>query len=257
MRQLGDEHRALIELSVVRGVSDEEIAGYLGIDPGLVRERREAALHAVATASGDGSEAGSQRVVAHLRGDVDVPVATDREPVPEAGREPEPAPESERQPRRRMLGPLLIGAALLAVAAGLVLSLRHGGDSAPTGDAAAPAPPARAPAATLKPLAAGPARGEARLVNQDGAVSLKLSVRGLPAPSAGGYVIWLYDSVTDARSLTGSLKGNFKVDMPLPRGYRRYRYLDISREPADGNRNHSGQSVLRVPLASLRVAGQN
>lgn len=255
MGQLGDEQRALIELSMVRGVSDEEIAGYLGIDPGLVRERREAALHAVATASGDGSEAGRRRVVAHLRGDEAAPMVAERERVPDAVGEP--APEPERQPRRRMLGPLLIGAALLAVAAALVVSLRHRGDSAPTGDAAAPAPPARAPAATLKPLAGGPARGAARLVNQDGAVSLKLSVRGLPTPSTGGYVIWLYDSVSDARSLTGSLKGNFKVDMPLPRGYRRYRYLDISREPADGNRNHSGQSVLRVPLASLRVAGQN
>lgn len=257
MRQLGDEHRALIELSVVRGVSDEEIAGYLGVDPGLVRERREAALHAVAAGAGDGSEAGRQRVVAHLRGDNDVPMVAEGEPVPEAMREPDPAHEPERQPRRRMLGPLIIGVALIAVAAALVLSLRHGGDSAPTGGAAAPVSPARAPAATLKPLAGGRARGAARLVNQDGAVSLKLLVRGLPTPSAGGYVIWLYNSVTDARSLTGSLKGNFKVDMPLPRGYRRYRYLDISREPADGNRNHSGQSVLRVPLASLRVAGQN
>ena len=37
----------------------------------------------------------------------------------------------------------------------------------------------------------------------------------------------------------------------LPASAAGYRYLDVSQEPADGNPNHSGQSVLRVPLRSL------
>jgi hypothetical protein len=37
----------------------------------------------------------------------------------------------------------------------------------------------------------------------------------------------------------------------LPADARKYRFVDISREPADGNPNHSGASVVRVPLAPL------
>jgi hypothetical protein len=37
----------------------------------------------------------------------------------------------------------------------------------------------------------------------------------------------------------------------LPKGFQRHRFIDVSREPADGNANHSGASVLRVPLAAL------
>ncbi len=37
----------------------------------------------------------------------------------------------------------------------------------------------------------------------------------------------------------------------LPANFRRYRFIDVSREPADGNPNHSGQSVLRVPVADV------
>jgi hypothetical protein len=38
---------------------------------------------------------------------------------------------------------------------------------------------------------------------------------------------------------------------PLPKGFQRHRFIDVSREPADGNPNHSGDSVLRAPLAKL------
>ena len=80
-----------------------------------------------------------------------------------------------------------------------------------------------------------------------------MNVRGLPNPDRGGYVVWLYDSVTDARALAGFRRGRARVTARLPEGYRRYRFIDVSREQPDGNSNHSGQSVLRVPLA--RVAG--
>jgi hypothetical protein len=41
------------------------------------------------------------------------------------------------------------------------------------------------------------------------------------------------------------------VTAELPAAAARYRYIDVSLEPADGNPNHSGQSVLRVPLRGL------
>ena len=42
-----------------------------------------------------------------------------------------------------------------------------------------------------------------------------------------------------------------RTRLRLPRNASHYRYVDISREPPDGNPNHSGESVLRVPLAKL------
>jgi hypothetical protein len=41
------------------------------------------------------------------------------------------------------------------------------------------------------------------------------------------------------------------MDLRLPAQASRYRSIDVSFEPSDGNPNHSGQSVLRVPLSKL------
>jgi hypothetical protein len=41
------------------------------------------------------------------------------------------------------------------------------------------------------------------------------------------------------------------VAVRLPARARRYRFVDVSLEPTDSNRNHSGDSVLRAPLAKL------
>lgn len=259
LRQLGDEHRALIELSVVRGVSDEEIAGYLGIDPEVVRERRDAALDAVAAGSGNGSSEGRQQVIDHLRDGAGAVEPTAVPPEAEPPTTPQPEPAGSR--RRGVLGPALVGGALIAVAVALVFAFRQSDDAAqkpadrPADNSGASSGAAGGRSAKLEPLAGGPAGGTAVLQRRGDGATLKLSARGLPNPPTGGYVVWLYDSVTDARSLTGSLKGRFRVNTPLPAGYRRYRFIDVSREPADGNRNHSGQSVLRVPVSSLRRPG--
>ena len=95
------------------------------------------------------------------------------------------------------------------------------------------------PAAIRLTALGGNARGTASL---DGN-RLKLKLSGLPA---GAHEVWLYDSIIDAKSL-GSGK-SFK----LPRTAKRYEFVDVSVEPADGNANHSGQSVLRVPLKQLQ-----
>ena len=64
--------------------------------------------------------------------------------------------------------------------------------------------------------------------------------------------MWLYSSVDRARPLGSFPSGEFDLDAPLPRDAERYREVDISLEPGDGNPNHSGDSYLRVPLARLR-----
>jgi hypothetical protein len=65
---------------------------------------------------------------------------------------------------------------------------------------------------------------------------------------AGSYTVWLYDNVADAAPLVRFKAATGTVDIRVPADARHYRYLDVSREPADGNPNHSGESVLRVPL---------
>jgi hypothetical protein len=77
-------------------------------------------------------------------------------------------------------------------------------------------------------------------------------VSGLAAPTGGSYEVWLYNDEIDAQPITSFRSGSATVTAKLPAGAASYRYIDISLEPADGNPNHSGQSVLRVPLPELR-----
>ena len=39
--------------------------------------------------------------------------------------------------------------------------------------------------------------------------------------------------------------GTFQGQGPLPPSYKRFRYIDVSREPLDTNAEHSGRSILR------------
>jgi hypothetical protein len=57
--------------------------------------------------------------------------------------------------------------------------------------------------------------------------------------------------VIDAVSLTKVQGTKLGLDLKLPGNATHYRYVDVSLEPADGNPNHSGESVLRVPLSKL------
>lgn len=239
LRRMGPEERALIELSLIRGVPDAEIASLLGTEPEAVRERRDEALGELAAAAGDGSLQGRATAVEHLRGSGQetgsaVTGETD-------GHEPA-APQAGERRRGGRLVPALLGGLIIAALAALVLARQ---DEDP--GARSPAKPAR-----LVPLAPGPATGTARLVGEDDSTRLRLSVKGLPAPPKGGYVVWLYNSVSDARSLGSHPRGGFTARTPLPAGYERFRFIDISREPADGNRSHSGQTVLRLSVSSLR-----
>jgi hypothetical protein len=63
--------------------------------------------------------------------------------------------------------------------------------------------------------------------------------------------VWLYDSVADSQKLASFDAPKARIDVRLPAGFRRYRFVDVSREPADGNPNHSGLSLLRVPISRL------
>jgi hypothetical protein len=170
---------------------------------------------------------------------------------------------TRREPRRRSRLPLLL--ALLAVAAivAVVVLASGGGDEETSSNTPAPAPqkgkPAPAPgpkagtgnevALATVARAAGGITGSAALV--DGGKRLRIDVKGLPDPGSGSYQVWLYNSVIDAREIGAARGTRLSLDLKLPPNATRYSSVDISREPADGNPNHSGDSVLRVPLSKL------
>lgn len=251
VRELDAPSRALLELSLLRGIADEELAGLLGVGKERVRERRDAVFHEL------GAESEDERasVAAVLRGEE--PGAQGA--VQEAERPLERLPAELPRSRRRALRTALIGGLAIAVVVAVALALDDdGGPMRPApAPRAEPSPPVSAEAggpaaAELSALGGGPWRGSAQLVGRPGERRLRLVVRGLPDLSSGGYVVWLYDSLSEVQPVTGVRRGSFAVEEPLPRSAERYRFLDVSREPADGNPNHSGESVLRVPLARIR-----
>jgi hypothetical protein len=160
-------------------------------------------------------------------------------------------PRSRRPGRAALLG--ILG--VLAAAAIAIVLLAGGGDdgqdAGQTGGDAGPGQPApggKPRSVRLMPVAAGRAGGTATVSGDR--QRLRISVRGLPKRS-GAYEVWLYNSIVDSRSLGRFRGGTNRLDARLPGKPGRYRYVDVSREPRDGNPNHSGASVLRAPVAPL------
>ena len=325
LSRLDPASRALLDLSLRRGVDDDSIAELLGTDAVTVADDRDRTIAGVAAAVGGHRPEDPSTVreaIASLSAESWAeasPEAAHRSPAPAAAavdpsnessaREPvERAPRSEPEPRakrRSLVGPLAVGAVLLiAVAVLLGMLLSSGEDDGSTGTgggsqtvgegeetgAEGPAPgggenggqteprdgggsggqaspggrdgrgggEANAPAggsdgAALEPLPGklDTGRGTARLEGEGEEAAVSLTVTGLPAPD-GEYEVWLYNSLSDARSLGRFAGRQIELFQPLPVDPADYRFLDVSVEPADGNENHSGQSVLRAPLEELR-----
>lgn len=292
--RLDPASRALLDLSLRRGMRPEEIGDLLGTDPESVIVARESALEQLAVDMGldDATDLDGVRArLAELPGDAWVPKTPGHaqpEPEPEHADEPvaaevtpaagetaaadKPATAVETDRRTRL--PLLL--AVLAVAALALVALlvtRGSGDDKTSGKApAAAAPAASAPSEPSKPAKATPRKPAARAAGKkvalaavagsaggaagkaslaDGGKRLILDVEGLPEPGSGSYQVWLYNSVIDAESIGASRGRDLKMDLKLPGRASHFRSVDVSREPRDGNPNHSGQSVLRVPFAKL------
>lgn len=277
--------RALIDLSFGRGIPDDALGELLGTDAAGIARRREE-LVAALTAQAGAQEAGREAVEAAIAEAVAAPaagpggtvVAPAAEPEPEPpapGDSPIPAPLPVDAPGRS--SPLrratLVALPLAALGAVIAVLAASSGEESPGRDAdrtAQPEPeatqgttaagespaedpePAPATGAPLKALpGAGRARGSASLTGTGDERRVVLRVRGLPR-TPGGYEVWLYDSVADAGSLGRFPGPGISLDAPLPQDGADRRFLDVSREPPDGNENHSGASVLRVPLKRLR-----
>jgi len=107
----------------------------------------------------------------------------------------------------------------------------------------------------LESVGKGDAQGVAVIAERGGQNQLLVQARGLePSGRRAAYEVWLYNTQRDAVSLGGQVtdrSGGLQGAGPLPPEYRRYRFIDISREKIDRNAEHSGESVLRMPLADL------
>ena len=144
----------------------------------------------------------------------------------------------------------MVAGAIIGCVIGLLV---FGGDS-DDGDkkpvAAAKGQPA-AQSVAVTPIAPGfPGRGTARIEGSGTGSTLVMSLRDLP-PREEAYAVWLYNSITDARLLDRVVGTVLDVNRRLPADPSRYKYIDVSREPIDDNPNHSGASVMRVPVAEL------
>ena len=167
---------------------------------------------------------------------------------------PWPAEEPRRVGRRRWitLRPLAAAAASLVLlgagtGAGLLLSGDSGDDGTPGGPGAAPL---RVELGPVGGRGEG-ATGVANLQPRPGGEAT-LSLAGL-RPSAEGdfYELWLLGEGGELVSL-GSVRvpssGRATIDVQLPVDPGRFDFIDLSREPADGDPSHSTISVLRGPV---------
>ncbi|MEX2253288.1 MAG: anti-sigma factor, partial [Thermoleophilaceae bacterium] len=194
-------------------------------------------------------------------------------PAGEAAESPEDRPPGRRlgSLRRRLI---LLGLAALAlgIAAGILIATSDddsddaGGEGGETSQAtqrsaaggasdAAPPRPKRelGPVAELEQQIEG-VGGEvaARLIRSGGRVRLALRASDLPKPKAG-YEVWLLDAPRGALSLARFKTQDFELDARLPAGFAGYQQLDITIEPEDGNKDHSGLSAFRTDVRNLAI----
>jgi hypothetical protein len=234
--------RALLELAARRGMSDAEMAELLRVRKAEVERLREQATQQLAVVLKlEGGEFEDLREELARLDEAD----WERRAVLRAG---QPG-SAGRQGRSRIVA---AGAVLLALA-GLagVLATRDNHDKHVATASAAAITPQRGPAVPFQPLNGTHGRGSVRLIRGPSRAQVRLRVVGLLRPQGGGYAVWLYNSPADAHRLAFTTFNDFHGGLRLPRDYARYRFVDISRE-VPGDPAHSGLSLLRAPLKSLR-----
>jgi anti-sigma factor RsiW len=153
-------------------------------------------------------------------------------------RAPAAAPAGLRDRRRR--GRWLLGAAAVLVA----LLLGVGGYTAGRDRDAAPGRTVALAATT------GDATAEARMRGAGDDQIMTMTARGLPHPPAGAYYeVWLVDDAGQEFPV-GVLAANGQGIWSLPADVAaRYRVIDVTLEPPDGDPSRSDESVLRGTYA--------
>ena len=178
-----------------------------------------------------------------------------RPPPPEPGLARPPAPDVRR--RRLIAAAAAALAALLLIVLVWPVGVLTGGDDESEPAAGDQAGAAAQNAGNGQGQAAGGApAGIAIIVEQKGKRQLLVQAANLePSQEREAYEVWLYNSRGEARSLGGQVtdrQGTFQAVGDLPADFADYRFIDVSREPLDQDRGHSGQSALRGRVPKLR-----
>ncbi|MEU4562148.1 anti-sigma factor [Actinoplanes sp. NPDC023936] len=200
------------------------------------------ALHDVADI---GSQTGELRDLPappeHLWQAIEAEIATARTPAEQSAPVIDLTEHRERRSRPRWLAPVLTAAAAAVLAVAGTLGFDRFTDRAPTEQVMA--------RATLAPLETVPptAGGDVRVLSNG---QLRIDVHNLPLTS-GFHEVWLLDPDTPGRMVAvGNLPGTADAVLTVPPGtdLSRYRLVDVSDEPHDGDATHSGKSLLRGTL---------
>ena len=169
-----------------------------------------------------------------------------------------PAEEESQKPqrprRRRSLLPRPLAAGVLAaglIGVGFGAGLLVEGDGG-EGESFGVADDETAERIELNPIASlDPSPSGTVLISGEGSDRrAELSATGLPVSERVLYELWLLDSARGQMSLgtfAPDSGGEAKVAMPMPVTHEAYTYVDVSREPRDGDPAHSGASILRAP----------
>jgi hypothetical protein len=223
----------------------------------LVRSAREYEASGAESANGAsaGSESGPVPLSAPAPSGAAAPAESarvEKTPVPEVADKRAPG-RARRRTRPAVV--LLVVLVIVIVVVAIILSGGsskhvHGrGTSPATGRANPNASTGGRDHGKLVALPGAPAgaTGSIRLAGPANAPRLVVLAAGLPAAGTGHYEVWLYNSVIDSRALANLGASGGRVTVSLPANYRRYRWIDVSRQPA-GSTVHSGVSVLRVAV---------
>jgi hypothetical protein len=185
------------------------------------------------------------------------PAAAPREPSARPGL----APVGDPVMRRRLLagaGALLL--VLLIVLVWPVGLLTGDNDSSSADQSSAADAGTEQQTANGQQAANGQPAGIAIVVQRGDKKQLLVQAANLqPSGQSEGYYVWLYNSPDDAKSLGGQVtdqQGNYQALGAFPADYQNYKYIDVTRQKVGQNANvqHSGDSVLRGPMPTLKKA---
>jgi hypothetical protein len=226
MARLDPEERALVEL-FDRGMSADDIAAVVGLEPAEVERRHRAARLKLG---------------------------------------PEPRPPAERRSRRGAvmggLAVLLVGVVVaIAIAAGGGEDEGDdtGGGSAATDVGATSTLETETTAVseeelepvTMQRLNGTYGRGTAQIVQIGEEARLRLRVGSFLRPVGGGYAVWLFNSPDDARRLYTTDDTSIERDFRLPPDFEDYRYVEVARAIPELDSDYSGLELLRARVDQL------
>lgn len=221
----------------------------LGLPPEHVREAIEELAHSEpAPAAQNGSApAAEPPSKAISREQPEPPGETGQASLTPPPRSPQRRRDADR--RRGTITRIAAALASLAVLVVVVVLLSGGSDARRSPVPRAPRPSATGPAhrQALSGLAGGPAGVTGSLAYSGASphVRLVMMVSGLPPAAGDHYELWLYNSIIDSVPLGQVSGATGQLTVALPPDYRRFRWLDVSRQPA-GAAHHSGVSILRT-----------